>query len=212
MERGLVAHAGRLLPPDGGAARRARGLRRGLGAQPGRARSRRRRSGRSAACCSRLGHRGRRLRSRAAASRSSFRSIDALLAADAGADRRDARASGPIVGRADPRPARRRAHARADRATCAGCGLRLEEEGPPPGEGPLAGKTLVLTGTLPDLTREEATERIVAAGGRVTSSVSKKTDYVVAGDEPGLQAREGRAARRRGARRGRAARAARARR
>jgi DNA ligase (NAD+) len=66
-----------------------------------------------------------------------------------------------------------------------GLGLNLEQEGAPPGEGPLSGKTLVLTGTLPDLTREEATERIVAAGGRVTSSVSKKTDYVVAGDSPG---------------------------
>jgi DNA ligase (NAD+) len=51
--------------------------------------------------------------------------------------------------------------------------------------GPLAGKTLVLTGTLPSLTREAATEAIVAAGGKVTSSVSKKTDYVVAGDEAG---------------------------
>jgi DNA ligase (NAD+) len=64
-------------------------------------------------------------------------------------------------------------------------GLKFEAEGPPPGEGPLADTTFVLTGTLPDLTREEATERIVAAGGRVTSSVSKKTDYVVAGDSPG---------------------------
>jgi DNA ligase (NAD+) len=64
-------------------------------------------------------------------------------------------------------------------------GVRFEEEGPPPGEGPLAGRTFVLTGTLPDLTREQATERILAAGGRVTSSVSKKTDYLVAGDSPG---------------------------
>jgi DNA ligase (NAD+) len=64
-------------------------------------------------------------------------------------------------------------------------GLRFTVQGAPPGEGPLAGKTLVLTGTLPELTREEATERIVGAGGRVTGSVSKKTDYVVAGDAAG---------------------------
>jgi DNA ligase (NAD+) len=64
-------------------------------------------------------------------------------------------------------------------------GLRFEEEGPPPGEGKLAGKTFVLTGTLPDLTREQATAMIVAAGGKVTGSVSRKTDYVVAGASPG---------------------------
>ena len=52
-------------------------------------------------------------------------------------------------------------------------------------DGRLAGKTFVLTGTLPSLTRDEASELIVAAGGKVTGSVSKKTDYVVAGDEPG---------------------------
>jgi DNA ligase (NAD+) len=64
-------------------------------------------------------------------------------------------------------------------------GLRMEEEGPPPGEGALAGKTFVLTGTLPSLTREEATAMVMAAGGRVTGSVSRKTDYVVAGESPG---------------------------
>jgi DNA ligase (NAD+) len=51
--------------------------------------------------------------------------------------------------------------------------------------GALAGKTFVLTGTLPALTREQAAEMIVAAGGKVTGSVSKKTDYVVVGSEPG---------------------------
>ena len=64
-------------------------------------------------------------------------------------------------------------------------GLTLADEGPPPGEGPLAGQTFVLTGTLPELTREQATEMIVAAGGRVTGSVSRKTNYVVAGESPG---------------------------
>lgn len=51
--------------------------------------------------------------------------------------------------------------------------------------GRLAGKTFVLTGTLPNLTRDEATALIVEAGGKVTGSVSKKTDYVVAGDDAG---------------------------
>jgi DNA ligase (NAD+) len=64
-------------------------------------------------------------------------------------------------------------------------GLRFHEEGPPPSEGPLAGKTLVLTGSLPELSREDATQLVLAAGGRVTGSVSKKTDYVVAGESPG---------------------------
>ncbi len=64
-------------------------------------------------------------------------------------------------------------------------GLQLREQGPPPSEGPLAGKTLVLTGTLPDWSREQATERIMTAGGRVTGAVSKNTDYLVAGDSAG---------------------------
>jgi DNA ligase (NAD+) len=64
-------------------------------------------------------------------------------------------------------------------------GLRFAESGPAPTAGPLAGKTVVLTGTLPTLTREQATERIQSAGGRVTSSVSKKTDYLVAGEASG---------------------------
>jgi DNA ligase (NAD+) len=66
-------------------------------------------------------------------------------------------------------------------------GLRFHEEGPPPSQGPLAGQTLVLTGSMPEWSREEAAERIMAAGGRVTGSVSKKTDYVVAGESPGTK-------------------------
>lgn len=56
---------------------------------------------------------------------------------------------------------------------------------PPHPSGPLATKTVVLTGTLPNLKREEAAAKIEAAGGKVSSSVSKKTDYVVAGAEAG---------------------------
>jgi DNA ligase (NAD+) len=66
-------------------------------------------------------------------------------------------------------------------------GLRLEAD---PSErrasgGPLEGKTVVLTGTLPDLTREEAAALVKSAGGKVVNSVSKKTDFVVAGESPG---------------------------
>jgi DNA ligase (NAD+) len=112
-----------------------------------------------------------------------FRTIDALLAASA-----DQIAQTPGIG---PIVAGLIHDQLADEqmrdliADLRSLGLQFEEEGPPPGEGPLAGKTFVLTGTLPDLTREEATERITRAGGRVTGSVSKKTDYVVAGDSPG---------------------------
>ncbi|MEA2443327.1 MAG: ligase, partial [Thermoleophilales bacterium] len=67
-----------------------------------------------------------------------------------------------------------------------GFGLKFEEEGPAPGTvGPLAGKTFVITGTLPGMSREVATERIEDAGGKVTGSVSKKTHFIVVGAEPG---------------------------
>ena len=56
---------------------------------------------------------------------------------------------------------------------------------PEPGDGPLAGKTLVVTGTLPTYSRQEAEEAIRAAGGHAAGSVSKATDYLVAGDKAG---------------------------
>ena len=52
-------------------------------------------------------------------------------------------------------------------------------------EAPLAGQTFVLTGSLPSLSRSQAQALIEAAGGKVSSSVSKKTSYVVAGEEAG---------------------------
>ena len=64
-------------------------------------------------------------------------------------------------------------------------GLCFAEAGPAPTSGVLAGKIVVLTGTLPTLSREQATELIQAAGGRVTSAVSKKTHYLVAGEAAG---------------------------
>jgi DNA ligase (NAD+) len=112
-----------------------------------------------------------------------FRSIDTLLAATP-----EEIAETPGVG---PKMAETIAAQLADGQARAlfqelrAAGLRLETEGPAPGEGALADLTLVLTGTLPELTREEATERILAAGGRVTASVSKRTDLLVAGESAG---------------------------
>jgi DNA ligase (NAD+) len=68
-------------------------------------------------------------------------------------------------------------------------GLRLElsEEEKRAEGGALEDKTFVLTGTLPTLSRDEATKMLRRAGGKVTGSVSKKTDYLIAGDSPGTK-------------------------
>ena len=66
-------------------------------------------------------------------------------------------------------------------------GIKWVEREPRPkaSDGPLAGKSFVLTGTLPSMTRDEAKQKIQALGGKVTGSVSSKTDYLVAGEKAG---------------------------
>jgi DNA ligase (NAD+) len=66
-------------------------------------------------------------------------------------------------------------------------GVRWPETTPTrtPASGTLAGKTFVLTGTLPSMTRDEAKAKIQALGGKVTGSVSRNTDFVVFGDKAG---------------------------
>jgi DNA ligase (NAD+) len=71
-------------------------------------------------------------------------------------------------------------------------GVKMTEDRAAAAAGPLAGKTVVVTGTLAALSRDEATDLIRQQGGRVTASVSRKTDYVVAGDAPGSKADDAR--------------------
>jgi DNA ligase (NAD+) len=115
---------------------------------------------------------------------SHFGSIDALLEASA-EEIETVEGIGPVLARTiretldEPR---NRDLVRDLRAA----GLQFEQERPG-GDGklPLDGKTFVLTGMLEGMTREEATSRIEELGGKVTGSVSRKTDYVVAGADPG---------------------------
>ncbi len=115
-----------------------------------------------------------------------LRSMDALLAASE-EELTDVEGTGPIMAKTVHETlAEERTRELVERLR--GYGLQMEEEGPaPPAEGPLVGKTVVLTGTMPNLTRPDATRRIEAAGGKVTGSVSKKTDYLVAGADPGTK-------------------------
>ena len=78
-------------------------------------------------------------------------------------------------------------HGRDTIADLAALGLDMTapKKAQPAGGGPLAGKTIVVTGTLKNYKRDEIEERIAALGGRVASSVSKKTDFVLAGEEAG---------------------------
>jgi DNA ligase (NAD+) len=117
-----------------------------------------------------------------------FGSIDALLEASE-QDVDDVEEIGPEIARS--------VHAWfADKANrkliekLRAAGVRTEDEAPkkPRGTQPLAGKTIVLTGGLEGLSRDEAAAAAEAAGARVASSVSKKTDFVVVGENPGTKA------------------------
>ncbi|HEY6170166.1 MAG TPA: helix-hairpin-helix domain-containing protein, partial [Verrucomicrobiae bacterium] len=72
-----------------------------------------------------------------------------------------------------------------ERLRKAGLTFQSSTHSPAAKPGPFAGKTFVLTGTLPTMTREQAAAKIESLGGKVSSSVSKKTDYVLAGAEAG---------------------------
>jgi DNA ligase (NAD+) len=116
-----------------------------------------------------------------------FGALDALMAADE-AQLLEVTDVGPVVAAsiarffAEP-------HNREVIEQLRASGVTWPESEPAPSgasaAGPLAGRTVVLTGTLPTLTREQASAMVLAAGGKVSGSVSKKTDYVLAGDEAG---------------------------
>ncbi len=72
-----------------------------------------------------------------------------------------------------------------ERLRCAGVNLKARDQAAPDEEGPFAGKTFVLTGTLSQFTRDEASEEIRKRGGKTVGSVSKNTDYVLAGESAG---------------------------
>jgi DNA ligase (NAD+) len=74
----------------------------------------------------------------------------------------------------------------------AGVSTRAEEDGQPEVPQVLAGRSVVLTGALESRTREQAARAVEERGGRVASSVSKKTDFVVVGADPGSKAERAR--------------------
>jgi DNA ligase (NAD+) len=114
-----------------------------------------------------------------------FGSLDALAAASAD-EIDDLEGIGPAIA-ASVAEYFARPESKALIAKLKRVGVRTEAKGPavaPKGDA-LAGKTFVITGTLPSMSREEAGALIVAHGGRVSGSVSKKTDYLVVGSEPG---------------------------
>jgi DNA ligase (NAD+) len=114
-----------------------------------------------------------------------FGTMDALMDASLG-ELQEAPDVGPIVAESIA-SFFREAHNREVIAQLRAAGVRWKE-GPAPkaaSKGPFTGKIVVLTGTLAAMSRDEAKDRIESLGGKVTGSVSKKTDYVVAGEEAG---------------------------
>jgi DNA ligase (NAD+) len=116
---------------------------------------------------------------------SEFGGIDALAAASVD-DLQAVEQIGPVVADSIATYFSQRQNAKViEKLREAGVNMRGERVTRAKPGGKLAGKTFVLTGTLPNLTREEASELIAQAGGKVSSAVSKKTDYVVAGESAG---------------------------
>jgi DNA ligase (NAD+) len=113
-----------------------------------------------------------------------FGSMDALLAAS-GEQVEEVPGIGPVLARTIAQTLdEERTRELIERLR--GHALKMEaERADAAPEGPLSGKTFVITGTLPDMSREEATRRIEEAGGKVTGSVSSNTHYLVAGADPG---------------------------
>ena len=125
-----------------------------------------------------------------------FGSLAALTAADVD-QLQSVNEIGPVVARSVrtwfDEPGNQRL---VERLTAAGLSVEASAEERAAGEaapGPLSGKTFVLTGTLAAMSREEAAAAIEGLGGRVTGTVSRKTSFVVVGDEPGSKAEKARA-------------------
>ena len=113
----------------------------------------------------------------------SFRTLDAVMAADVG-ELAAVEGVGPVVAQALADWFADERHRDVIERLRAG-GVRVADEGSDEGPRPLEGVTVVVTGTLASHSRDGATEAVQALGGKVTGSVSKKTDFVVVGDEPG---------------------------
>ena len=121
----------------------------------------------------------------AAALTSHYGKLDAIVSADA-EDLEQVPDVGPIVAsRIRDFFAEKHNLEVVERLVEAGVTWSEFEPSPKPAAGPLAGKTFVLTGTLSNMTRDEAKERLQALGAKVTASVSKNTDYLVYGDKSG---------------------------